>query len=123
MATSQSGDLAEQAKEINSIKVLAKEIPQASAETLRDTLDHLKNKLKSGVIVLASVDQTKVSLVAGVTKDCTTKFHAGDLIKHVATQVGGKGGGRADMAQAGGNQPENLNKALESVYHWVETKA
>ena len=86
---------------------------------LRDTLDQLKNKLGSAAVVLGAVNGAKVSLVAGVTSDQTGRIKAGELVNMVASQVGGKGGGRADMAQAGGNQPENLDAALESVPDWV----
>jgi alanyl-tRNA synthetase len=120
MASSQGSDLASRAVEINGIKVLAARLDGADAQVLRETLDQLKNKLGSAAVVLATVDGDKVSLVAGVTKDKTAQLKAGDLVNFVATQVGGKGGGRPDMAQAGGNQPENLDAALESVTGWVE---
>ena len=86
---------------------------------LRDTLDQLKNKLGSAAVVLGAVNGAKVSLVAGVTPDQTGRIKAGELVNMVASQVGGKGGGRPDMAQAGGNQPENLEAALKSVPDWV----
>ena len=94
----------------------------ADAAALRETLDKLKDKLKSAAIVLASVADGKVSLIAGVTTDVTAKVKAGDLVNMVAQQVGGKGGGRPDMAMAGGTQPEHLSIALASVYGWVKTK-
>ena len=90
--------------------------------TLRETLDKLKDKLKSAVIVLGSAADGKVSLIAGVTADLTKQVKAGELVNFVAQQVGGKGGGRPDMAQAGGTQPENLAGALAAVKAWVEAK-
>jgi alanyl-tRNA synthetase len=94
----------------------------ADAATLRETLDKLKDKLKSAVILLAAVSDGKVSLIAGVTADATAKVKAGELVNFVAQQVGGKGGGRPDMAQAGGTQPEHLPAALASVLAWVQGK-
>jgi alanyl-tRNA synthetase len=120
MASSQGSDLASQAVEVNGIKVLAARLDGADSQVLRDTLDQLKNKLGSAAVVLATVDGDKVSIVAGVTKDRTGQLKAGELVNFVASQVGGKGGGRPDMAQAGGNQPEHLDAALESVPGWVE---
>ena len=122
MASSQGSDLAGQAVEINGIKVLAARMDGADTRVLRETLDQLKNKLGSAAVVLAAVNGEKVTLVAGVTKDQTGTIKAGELVNQVATQVGGKGGGRPDMAQAGGNQPENLDDALQSVPAWVEGK-
>jgi alanyl-tRNA synthetase len=89
---------------------------------LRDTVDQLKNKLGSSAVVLATVSGDKVSLVAGVSKDSTDKLKAGELVNMVAQQVGGKGGGRPDMAQAGGSQPESLEAALASVPDWVRNQ-
>jgi alanyl-tRNA synthetase len=89
---------------------------------LRDLVDNFKNKLKSGVVVLAAVEDGKVKLAAGVTGDLTAKVKAGELVNFVARQVGGKGGGRPDMAQAGGTQPDDLPMALESVAGWVEQR-
>jgi alanyl-tRNA synthetase len=86
---------------------------------LRNTLDQLKNKLGTAAIILASVKGEKISLVAGVTKNATDKVKAGELLNHVAKQVGGKGGGRAEMAQGGGNDPSKLTAALQSVMEWV----
>jgi alanyl-tRNA synthetase len=120
MASSQGSDLASQAVEIRGIKVLAARLDGADSQVLRDTLDQLKNKLGSAAVVLAAVNGDKVSLVAGVTRDQTGQVKAGELVNFVASQVGGKGGGRPDMAQAGGNQPENLDAALKSVTGWVE---
>ncbi len=119
MASQTGSDLSAEAVDVNGIKVLAKVLESADRKMLLDTVDQLKNKLGSAVIVLASVDGGKVSLIAGVTKAETKQFKAGELIKHVASQVGGKGGGRPDMAQAGGSQPENLDAALASVRDWV----
>jgi len=121
MASSQGSDLASQAVEIRGIKVLAARLDGADSQVLRDTLDQLKNKLGSAAVVLAAVNGDKVSLVAGVTRDQTGQVKAGELVNFVASQVGGKGGGRPDMAQAGGNQPENLDAALKSVAGWVES--
>ena len=103
-------------------KVLAATIEGADAKTLREALDRLKDKLKSAAIVLGTVSDGKVSLIAGVTADLTGKVKAGELVNFVAQQVGGKGGGRPDMAQAGGTEPENLASALQSVKGWVEQR-
>jgi alanyl-tRNA synthetase len=123
MAASQGDDLAEQAAEVKGVKVLAARLEGVDAKALRETLDQLKNKLKSGVIILAVVEGEKVSLIAGVTADLTAKLKAGELLNHVATQVGGKGGGRPDMAQGGGTDPAALPQALASVRKWVEERA
>ena len=104
------------------LKVLAARLEGADAATLRTTMDQLKNKLKTAAIVLAAVDGAKVQLAAGVTADSTPKVKAGELVNFVAQQVGGKGGGRPDMAQAGGTQPENLPAALAGVKEWVAGK-
>jgi alanyl-tRNA synthetase len=122
IASSQGGDIASQAVEVNGAQVLAAAIDGADAKALRDTLDQLKGRFKSAAIVLGSTDGPKVTLIAGVTSDLTGRIKAGDLVNHVATQVGGKGGGRADMAQAGGTLPEKLPAALASVRHWVEQR-
>ena len=119
MASHQGGDLASAAIDIKGLKVLASRLDGADAKTLRDTLDQLKNKLGSAAIVLAAVEDGKVRLVAGVTADSMDKIKAGDLVNVVAEQVGGKGGGRPDMAQAGGNDPTKLDAALKSVPDWV----
>ena len=119
LASNQGSDLASQAVEINGIKVLAARIEGADNKMLRETLDQLKNKLGSAAVVLGAVDGDKITLVAGVTSDQTGTIKAGELVNQVAQQVGGKGGGRPDMAQAGGNQPENLDAALASVPEWV----
>ncbi len=122
LASAQGDDLLAQAQDINGVKVLAAKLDGADAATLRETLDKLKDKLKSAAIVLASVNDGKVSLIAGVTADATAKVKAGELVNFVAQQVGGKGGGRPDMAQAGGTQPEHLAAALAGVQGWVKTK-
>ena len=122
LASAQGDDLVNQAAEINGIKVLAAQLEGADATGLRETLDKLKDKLKSAAIVLAAVADGKVSLIAGVTPDITAKIKAGDLVNMVAQQVGGKGGGRPDMAMAGGTQPEHLAAALASVPAWVKAK-
>jgi alanyl-tRNA synthetase len=120
LASSQGSDLAAQAVDINGIKVLAARMEGADNRVLRETLDQLKNKLGSAAVVLGAVNGDKVMLVAGVTKDQTGTIKAGELVNQVAQQVGGKGGGRPDMAQAGGNQPEHLEAALASVPEWVQ---
>ncbi len=122
LASSQGDDLASQAVEINGAQVLAATLEGADAKTLRETLDKLKDKLKSAAVVLGAVADGKVTLIAGVTADLTGKVKAGELVNFVAQQVGGKGGGRPDMAQAGGTQPENLPGALAGVAEWVKGK-
>ncbi len=122
LASSQGSDLAAQAEEVDGIKVLAVTLEGADARVLRDTVDQLKNKLGAAAVILAAVNGDKVSLVAGVTKAETARLKAGELVNHVATQIGGRGGGRPDMAQAGGNQPENLPTALASVVDWVRSR-
>jgi len=120
LASAQGDELLNQAVDINGVKVLAALLEGADSKTLRETLDKLKDKLKSAAIVLAAVSDGKVSLIAGVTADATAKVKAGELVNFVAQQVGGKGGGRPDMAQAGGTQPEHLSAALASVAGWVK---
>jgi alanyl-tRNA synthetase len=122
LASAQGDELVAQAEDINGVKVLAAKLEGADLATLRETMDKLKDKLKSAAIVLASVGDGKVTLIAGVTADQTGKVKAGELVNFVAQQVGGKGGGRPDMAQAGGTQPEHLDKALASVSNWVRAK-
>src|SRR6266536_3185494 len=122
LASSQGEDLAAQAVEVKGIKVLAASLDGADAKTLRETLDKLKSKLKSAAIVLGSAEGGKVSLIAGITADFTAKLKAGELVNFVAQRVGGKGGGRPDMAQAGGNDPSKLSGALQSVKGWVEQR-
>ena len=115
LASGQSGDLSAQAKDVGGIKVLAAQVEGADAKSLRDAVDRLKSKLGSCVIVLATVKDGKVVLVAGVSADLLERYKAGEILSKVATQVGGRGGGRADFAQAGGTQPENLPAALAGV--------
>ncbi|QEL54631.1 alanine--tRNA ligase [Chromobacterium paludis] len=122
LAASAGDSLADSAAVINGVKVLAAELPGADNTALRETLDKLKDKLGSAAIVLAAKGDGKVALVAGVTADLTGKVKAGELVNFVAQQVGGKGGGRPDMAQAGGTQPENLDAALAGVEAWVAGK-
>ena len=119
LASSQGDELMLQAVDIKGIKVLAARLEGADAKTLRDTMDKLKDKLKTAVIVLAAVDGDKVQIAAGVTNDSVGKVRAGELVNFVAQQVGGKGGGKADMAMAGGTEPAKLNGALKSVQGWV----
>ncbi|PTU64866.1 alanine--tRNA ligase [Chromobacterium sp. Panama] len=122
LAASAGDSLADGAADVNGVKVLAVELPGADNNALRETLDKLKDKLGSAAIVLAAKGDGKVALVAGVTADLTSKLKAGELVNFVAQQVGGKGGGRPDMAQAGGTQPENLAAALAGVQAWVAAK-
>jgi len=122
LATSQGGDLVSQAISVGGSKLLVATLDGADQNALRETLDKVKDKLKSCVAVLAAVEGERVSLVAGVSSDLTQKIKAGELVNFVAQQIGGKGGGRADMAQAGGTEPEKLDKALETVATWVEQR-
>ena len=122
LAASHGDELAGQAVELKGAKVLAAAIEGADARALREAMDQLKDKLRTAAIVLAAVNDGKVSLIAGVTPDLTSKIKAGELVNHVAQQVGGKGGGRPDMAQAGGNEPAKLAAALASVRSWVEQR-
>jgi alanyl-tRNA synthetase len=119
LAASAGADLADQAVEVNGARVLAARLDGADPKSLRDTLDQLKDKLGSAVILLAAVNGDKVNLIAGVTRDLTDRCKAGDLVKAAAVPVGGKGGGRPDMAQAGGNLPDGVAQALELVPGWV----
>ncbi len=119
LASAAGSDLAGQAQEIGGVKVLAARLDGADPKSLRETLDQLKNKMGTAAIVLATVSEGKVTLVAGVTKDATGRLKAGELVNVVASRVGGRGGGRPDMAQAGGTQPENLDGALADVPGWV----
>ena len=123
LAASQSDDLLKQAVDINGVKVLAVQMQGADAPALRETLNNMKDKLPSSVIVLAAVSDGKVSLIAGVSANLTAKIKAGELVNMVATQVGGKGGGKPDMAMAGGTQPEHLVAALASVSAWVQAQS
>ena len=123
LASSQGDDLVSQAVEVNGLKVLAARLDGADARTLRETLDKLKDKLKTAAIVLATVEGDKVQLAAGVTQDAVGKVKAGELVNFVAQQVGGKGGGKPDMAMAGGTDASGLTKALASVQAWVAERA
>ncbi|NBW50566.1 MAG: alanine--tRNA ligase, partial [Betaproteobacteria bacterium] len=122
LASAQGDELVSSAVEVNGVKVLAAKLEGADAKTLRDTMDKLKDKLKTAVIVLGAVDGDKVQIAAGVTNDTTAKVKAGELANFVASQVGGKGGGKADMAMAGGTEPAKLAGALASVQAWVSAK-
>jgi len=122
LASDTGGELATRAQDVGGIKVLAALLDGANVKTLRETVDQLKNKLGAAAIVLASHEGDKVTIIAGVTKAETDRIRAGDLANHVAEQCGGRGGGRPDMAQAGGNQPQNLAVALESVLPWVKSQ-
>lgn len=119
LAANQGDGLAAQAKKVGDVHVLAAALEGADAKALRDTLDQLKNKLKRAVVVLAAVSEGKVQLAAGVTSDLVTQIKAGDLVNFVAQQVGGKGGGKPDLAMAGGTDPAGLPQALASVEAWV----
>ncbi len=121
--SNQAKDYATQAKIIEGIQVLSQQLPIGfDAKTLRTSIDDLKNKLGTGVVVLAVQQENKIILMVGVTKDLVTKIHAGELANFISSQVGGKGGGRPDFAQAGGDNLAGLNQALESVYAWVLQK-
>jgi alanyl-tRNA synthetase len=120
LAHAKVSDLENQAKDVKGVKVLSAQVPGMDREQLRTLVDKLRNKLKSAVVVLASSEDSNVSIVAGVTKDLTSKVHAGKLAGAVAQAVGGKGGGRPDMAEAGGKDPSGLARALEAVYGTVE---
>jgi alanyl-tRNA synthetase len=119
LASASGDELAGQAVEVGDIKVLAARLDGVDPRSLRDTVDRLKDRLGTSVIVIGSVDSGKVRLAAGVSKNIVTRVQAGNLVNFVAQQVGGKGGGRPDFAQAGGSQPENLDGALSSVADWV----
>ncbi len=121
LANSSGSDLTTQAVEVNGIKLLASKIDGMDPKNLRELVDQMKNKLGSGVVVIGTASEGKVALVCGVTKDLTDRVQAGKLLAHVAEQVGGKGGGRPDMAQGGGNQPEKLDTALASAKDWLES--
>jgi len=123
LASSQGDDLVAKAVDVKGLKVLAALLDGADAKTLRETLDKLKDKLKSAAIVLATVEGGKVQLAAGVTNDATARVKAGELVNFVAQQVGGKGGGKPDMAMAGGTDASKLASALASVQGWVAERA
>ena len=122
LASAQGDELVTQAQDINGVKLLVARLEGADVKTLRDTMDKLKDKLKTAVIVLGVVDGAKVQIAVGVTPDTTAKVKAGELVNFVAAQVGGKGGGKADMAMAGGTEPAKLAQALDSVVGWVTAK-
>ena len=122
LASQQGADVLSNIVEINGVKALIAELEGVEAKSLRGMVDDLKNRIGEGVIVLGVPADGKVSLIAGVTKGLTSKVKAGELINFIAAQVGGKGGGRPDMAQAGGSQPENLSEALQSVNAWLKDK-
>jgi len=109
--------------DVNGVKVLVAKLEGVDAKGLRDTMDQVKNKLKSGVIVLAVVEGEKVQIAAGVTPDLMSKFKAGEVVNHVARQVGGKGGGKPDMAMAGGTNPAGISAALASVAAYIKERA
>ncbi|HKF96106.1 MAG TPA: DHHA1 domain-containing protein, partial [Gammaproteobacteria bacterium] len=122
LVASNSADLMSEAVEVDGVKVLAARLQDADPKSLRNVLDQLKTRLGNAAIVLATVKDERISLVAGVTKNHTDKIKAGDLVNSVARQVGGRGGGRPDMAQAGGNNPQGLDAALKTVPHWVRAQ-
>ncbi|MEP1552061.1 MAG: alanine--tRNA ligase [Paraglaciecola sp.] len=122
LASNAGADLLSQVYEVNGVKVLSANLKGVEPKVLRTMVDDFKNQLGSVVVVLGLGQDNKVSLIAGVTKDLVSKVKAGELVNYIAQQVGGKGGGRPDMAQAGGNQPDNLEAALASVKPWLETK-
>jgi alanyl-tRNA synthetase len=122
MAGAKSKDILSNVVEIEGVKVLVAKLEGVESKALRGMMDDLKNQLGSGVIALGLASDNKVNLITGVTKDLVGKFKAGALVNHLAAQVGGKGGGRPDMAQAGGSQPENLDNALNSVSDWIKTQ-
>jgi alanyl-tRNA synthetase len=122
LASAAGSDLADQTVDVDGVKVLAARLDGADVKSLRDTMDQLKNKVGSGVVLLATESGGKVNLIAGVTKDLTDRFKAGDLVKAAAEKVGGRGGGRPDMAQAGGSDPAGIPAALDLVGDWVRSK-
>ena len=122
LASNSGGDLSQQAQEVNGVKVLVTRLDDVDSKMLRQTMDQMKNKLGSAVIVLAAVSDGKAVLISGVTNDLTERFHAGQLLSHVASHMGGKGGGRADMAQGGANDLAKLDAALKSVIEWVAAR-
>jgi alanyl-tRNA synthetase len=120
MAGQKSKDILSNIVEVNGVKLLVAKLEGVEAKALRGMMDDLKNQLQSGVIALGLESNGKVNLITGVTKDLVGKVKAGELVNYMASQVGGKGGGRPDMAQAGGTQPENLQQCLDSVQSWLE---
>jgi alanyl-tRNA synthetase len=123
LAASAGSDLVSQAIEVNGVKALAARLDDVEVKSLRDMLDQLKNKLGSGVVLLAAVNGDKVNLIAGVTKDLVGQYKAGDLVKIAAEKVGGKGGGRPDMAQAGGTDPSGVAEALALVETYIQQQS
>ncbi|HCC46242.1 MAG TPA: alanine--tRNA ligase, partial [Gammaproteobacteria bacterium] len=119
LVSGDSNDLTESAIDLGDFKLIVNHLDGADPKSLPDVFDRLKNKLGSSIVVLSAVNEGKVSLIAGVTKDLTERFNAGDLVNHVASQVGGKGGGRPDMARAGGSDTAALPEALASVENYV----
>jgi alanyl-tRNA synthetase len=111
---------ADEVRDVAGVSVLVKKVEADSPARLRDLMDRYKDKMKSGVVVLGSVNDSKVMLIAGVTPDLAGRYHAGNIIKQVAALVGGKGGGRPDMAQAGGSQPEHLDQALAKALEIIQ---
>lgn len=122
LASGAGSDLTSEAKDVGGIKILIKKLDDAEPKMMRDLVDSLKSKLHTGVIVLAAAQDEKVQLIVGVTKDCTDKIAAGDLANFIALQIGGKGGGRPDLAQAGGTDVAALDKALSSAADWIKEK-
>ena len=122
LASSTGGDLASQARDIKGVKVIAAQVEGVDGNELRSLMDQLKDKLKSGIVLLGSANGPKVSLIAGVTADLTARVKAGELVNVAAGQGGGKGGGKPEMAQAGGTLPDQLPAAIDSVYAWLEQK-
>jgi alanyl-tRNA synthetase len=122
LASAAGASLLDSAVDVNGIKLLVANVAGTESKALRGMVDDLKNKMGSGVIALGVANGDKVSLISGVTKDLIGKLKAGELVNHMAAQVGGKGGGRPDMAQAGGSEPQNLDAALASVNAWVAEK-
>jgi alanyl-tRNA synthetase len=122
LATQAGSDLVNDVITIEGVKVLIADLGGVESKALRGMVDELKNKIQSGIIMLATANGAKVGLIAGVTKDLVTKVKAGELVNMVAQQVGGKGGGRPDMAQAGGSEPEHIPSALDSVTPWLQEK-
>jgi len=119
LAGNQSDELLSKVKEVNGVKLLSEKIEGVEVKDLRDIVDAMKDKLSRAVVILAIVKDNKVNLISGVTKNLTDKYHAGEVLKHVASQIDGKGGGRPDMAQGGGNKISNLDKALRSVEKFI----
>ena len=122
LASQQGADMLSNAIEINGVKVLIAKLEGVEAKSLRSMMDDIKNRIGEGIVVLGVASEDKVNLITGVTKNLTGKVKAGELVNFIAAQVGGKGGGRPDMAQAGGDKPECLGTALDSVNAWLEDK-